>query len=618
MGSACSRRASPGAGSSQDSTQEKAPLQPEAPPPKTEEERKKEYFDNLRNKVEEETQRRKDLAASLDEAEDVDGLAAPCPLTGTGCRNCWARKGTSICRRCNLVKYCSAQCQKDHWPVHKSLCAKGPAHLRVKWAELFQAVTQTGDLSDFRHFMRHVGPDFWYNEEGSTILHQMVNFCAVLKTLPSTRLRSRCTTFIHEALQFGADVNAKNKAGDTALHVACKDGSPEAQTLAELLLEDPSIKTDIRNNPGEDEEEGKTAEEVCANAEMRAFIKKKQEDVAETRRKKQEEEDAVARENRREVNRKRKEELDVQLAEYPRRERCRECWKPGRLICKRCNMVKYCSPECQKANWSLHQQVCGKSLGDLQALFAGTLTEAINKKDVTNLRCFVQQNGRNRSLRVELTEALWIIHGVVTLATSLGPTPKEQMKPGLASSVIDLLQDCVDFDVDLDAQAKNGNTCLHMLCQVGVMGAYAARWLLENTAVDRTIKNTDDLTALDVAHRAGMHPDKATYTVRLDKTAESMLGITLTPSTGGASPDEAKGAGSVVLEVAEDGLIGSWNASQKATGGDIVSAGDRILSANGVQDSHEAIMAECKKEGELNLTLERFFVPLLAAFDKHP
>jgi hypothetical protein len=38
-----------------------------------------------------------------------------------------ARRGASasrckVCKSCMLVKYCNAECQKNHWPKHKTAC----------------------------------------------------------------------------------------------------------------------------------------------------------------------------------------------------------------------------------------------------------------------------------------------------------------------------------------------------------------------------------------------------------------------------------------------------------------------------------------------------------------
>jgi len=35
-----------------------------------------------------------------------------------------------LCTACNLVKYCSVECQKNHWPQHEKACKKKAAEIR--------------------------------------------------------------------------------------------------------------------------------------------------------------------------------------------------------------------------------------------------------------------------------------------------------------------------------------------------------------------------------------------------------------------------------------------------------------------------------------------------------
>lgn len=47
------------------------------------------------------------------------------PDLTVACWSCHNRdEGKQICSRCNRVSYCDAQCQKEHWPVHKISCKK--------------------------------------------------------------------------------------------------------------------------------------------------------------------------------------------------------------------------------------------------------------------------------------------------------------------------------------------------------------------------------------------------------------------------------------------------------------------------------------------------------------
>ena len=43
-------------------------------------------------------------------------------LTPGGCVVC-GKETEDRCTACNLVRYCSKECQKQHWPVHKQTCS---------------------------------------------------------------------------------------------------------------------------------------------------------------------------------------------------------------------------------------------------------------------------------------------------------------------------------------------------------------------------------------------------------------------------------------------------------------------------------------------------------------
>ena len=41
---------------------------------------------------------------------------------GGACAQCAAAGATKRCGECRGEAYCSAQCQRQHWPVHKAAC----------------------------------------------------------------------------------------------------------------------------------------------------------------------------------------------------------------------------------------------------------------------------------------------------------------------------------------------------------------------------------------------------------------------------------------------------------------------------------------------------------------
>jgi hypothetical protein len=53
-------------------------------------------------------------------------------MTNICCAECGMKGGIShkACKSCMLVKYCNADCQRNHWPKHKKQCKQRAAELR--------------------------------------------------------------------------------------------------------------------------------------------------------------------------------------------------------------------------------------------------------------------------------------------------------------------------------------------------------------------------------------------------------------------------------------------------------------------------------------------------------
>jgi ribosomal protein L40E len=88
------------------------------------------------------------------------------------CAHCGGRNPAKSCGRCKLIKYCSAPCQRAHWPAHKYACL----------APEDRAVDLFGDKYLSENAKRRVftalvlsilifGYEVWYLREG--LLHRL-------------------------------------------------------------------------------------------------------------------------------------------------------------------------------------------------------------------------------------------------------------------------------------------------------------------------------------------------------------------------------------------------------------------------------------------------------------
>lgn len=193
-------------------------------------------------------------------------LSAPVVSKG-GCRNCWRKKGAMICQKCRKAKYCSAECQRSHWPAHKPLCGKDKMQLAGVWNNLFMSCQSAGgDLSCLRNFVQHVGGDFSYSQNGYRIFHASIMISAVLRQFPSDDVRLQFKALLQDALTLGADINDKCSTGDTAMHLACRDGTDEARVIVDFLLRQRHLDLNLKNG------EGLKAEDVCRTPELRTAL----------------------------------------------------------------------------------------------------------------------------------------------------------------------------------------------------------------------------------------------------------------------------------------------------------------------------------------------------------
>jgi ankyrin repeat protein len=144
------------------------------------------------------------------------------------------------CSRCNSVRYCSRECQKTHWVIHKAVCKE--------IVERQQAIADAARLNDvFDEAVDYLRARDWrkfeslINENLDVLNHQSEEFGR--------------TSLLHGCAEFGipqsakmlldkqADVNIQTVKGATPLFITCHQGHKD---IVKMLLDkqaDVNIQT---------------------------------------------------------------------------------------------------------------------------------------------------------------------------------------------------------------------------------------------------------------------------------------------------------------------------------------------------------------------------------------
>jgi hypothetical protein len=60
---------------------------------------------------------------ALDDGKELSLKAECVARAGCAAVGCAAEEASSVCSRCQAVRYCSRECQRTDWKAHKRLCA---------------------------------------------------------------------------------------------------------------------------------------------------------------------------------------------------------------------------------------------------------------------------------------------------------------------------------------------------------------------------------------------------------------------------------------------------------------------------------------------------------------
>ena len=158
------------------------------------------------------------------------------------CATCGSEKSTNRpklqkCSTCNLVRYCSKECQKTHWGIHKAVC-KDIVERQKKIAnttrlnEILNAAIEYLIGRDLKRFESLI------NENLDVLNHQNqseeFDRRSLLYACVGIACRDGNKDFMKMLLDRQADVNIQNVRGTTPLYLACQQGHKD---VVKMLLD---------------------------------------------------------------------------------------------------------------------------------------------------------------------------------------------------------------------------------------------------------------------------------------------------------------------------------------------------------------------------------------------
>ncbi len=66
-------------------------------------------------------------AVALDDGKELSLKAECVAKAGCAAAGCASEEASSVCGRCEAVRYCSRGCQRADWKAHKGVCAAAPS-----------------------------------------------------------------------------------------------------------------------------------------------------------------------------------------------------------------------------------------------------------------------------------------------------------------------------------------------------------------------------------------------------------------------------------------------------------------------------------------------------------